>query len=92
VELHIATVIANSLWVVGIDDNIQFWTDNWLGEPLVDIMKIDPIVHINFTGLLSNVIVNSIRDIPTGVRAEHKVAARLGSIVLPRIELLGFLT
>jgi len=73
--------------LVGTGENINFWTDNWLGEPLADLLQIDPIVHTNFARLLSYVIVDGGWNISTEVREAPGVAARLCSIVLPRVHL-----
>jgi len=69
--------------VVGTGDKIYFWIDNWLGEPLVDILHIDPMVHINFNGLLSDVITNGAWNFPAEVSSVPAVSSRLSSIVLP---------
>ena len=92
VKPHIATVIANSLWVVGTGEKIHFWTNNWLGEPLVDILRIDHMVHINFNGLLCDVIANGAWNIPAEVSSVPGVASRLASIVLPTSTLLDLLS
>jgi len=72
---------------VGIGENIYFWTDNWLGEPLVDLLQIDPLFCADFIGSDADVIVDKGWDIPAEVLAAPGVAARLGSIVLPRTHL-----
>ena len=72
---------------MGIGENIYFWTDNWLGEPLVDLLQIDPLFCADFIGSDADVIVDKGWDIPAEVLAAPGVAARLGSIVLPRTHL-----
>ena len=47
-------VVSNSLWIVGTGDNIQFWSDNWLGEPLLDLLKVAPYLHENFAGIVAD--------------------------------------
>ncbi|XP_039686942.1 uncharacterized protein [Medicago truncatula] len=37
IKEFIGTILVNSLWIVGSGDSINFWTDNWLGAPLVDV-------------------------------------------------------
>jgi len=83
IKQQIATVIPNSIWVVGTGEKIHFWTDNWPGEPLVDILQIDPMVHINFNGLLCDVITNAAWNIPVEVYSSPDVASRLAYITLP---------
>jgi ribonuclease HI len=83
IKPQIATVMANSVWVVGTGEKIHFWTDNWLGDPLVDILQIEPSVHINFTGLLCDVISNAAWNLPDEVSSIPDVASRLAGITLP---------
>lgn len=91
IKTHIPAVITNSFWLVGTGDNIHFWTDNWLSVPLVDLLQIDPITHINFSGSLSGVIVDGDWNIPAEVLVDHGVATRLGFITLPRAPLSDLL-
>lgn len=72
---------------MGTGENIYFWTDNWLAEPLVDLLQIDPLFHADFIGSVADVIVDGGWDISVEVLATPGVAARLGSIVLPRTHL-----
>lgn len=85
IKRQIATVIANSICS---GEKIHFWTNNWLGEPLVDILQINPLVHINFNGLLCDVITNAAWNIPVEVIFVPDVASRLECITLPSSALL----
>jgi len=58
IKVLVCTAMENSLWIVGTGEKIQFWTDNWLGEPLVDLLHIDPDFHGHLKGTVSEVIVN----------------------------------
>jgi len=58
IKIHIGTILINSLWIVGTGDRIHFWTDNWLGEPLVDLVSLDVDFHGHLKGMVSEVIVN----------------------------------
>jgi len=40
IKVQIGTFMENSLWIVGTCEIINFWTDNWLGEPLVDFIQL----------------------------------------------------
>lgn len=42
VKLHLGVVDANSCWIIGNGRQVHFWLDNWLKEPLVQIMGIPP--------------------------------------------------
>jgi hypothetical protein len=56
--VHLGSISSNSLCIVGTGINILFWTDNWLGEPLVSILQIAPIFHADFTSSVADVIIN----------------------------------
>ncbi|XP_019425141.1 PREDICTED: uncharacterized protein LOC109334024 [Lupinus angustifolius] len=43
---------SNSIWLIGAGHQINFWKDNWLGEPLVELMNIPQELH---SSLLSSV-------------------------------------
>lgn len=38
-------VIANSFWIVGTGDKINFWTNNWLGILIVETVQIPSAFH-----------------------------------------------
>jgi len=59
---------------------------------LVDILHIDPLVYINFIGLVSDVISNGALSVPFEVSSVSAVALRLNSIVLPKVVLPDVLT
>jgi hypothetical protein len=40
IKQHITTISDNSRWLIGTGDNIYFWTDNWLGDKLSDLLSI----------------------------------------------------
>ena len=50
IRAHLGTIMANSVWVVGTGENINFWTNNWLGDPLVDLLNLDIDFHAHLKG------------------------------------------
>lgn len=58
IKMHVRMVNSNSLWVAGTGENINLWSDNWLGEQRVDLLQIDPVHHANFSGMVADVIVD----------------------------------
>ncbi|KAK2654916.1 hypothetical protein Ddye_007968 [Dipteronia dyeriana] len=38
-KLHYTPVMIESIWLVGRHSNVRFWSDNWLGYPLIDLVK-----------------------------------------------------
>lgn len=84
-------VAANSLWIVGTGVNIHFWSDNWLGEPLLDLLQVAPHFHDNFDGTVANVILNGRWNIPQELLDVPQVVAHIGTVVLPTSNLSNLL-
>ena len=81
IKMHISTVSSNSLWFIGNGNNINLWSDNWLGEPLLDLLHIDVNIHDLFSGTVADVIENGNWNFP-GALLPH-VTPLLATIVLP---------
>ncbi|XP_024630290.2 uncharacterized protein [Medicago truncatula] len=73
IKEFIGTVLVNSLWIVGSGDSINFWTDNWLGAPLVDLLNLDKEFHGHLTGKLSEAIINGALLLPTTIAASSDI-------------------
>jgi len=58
VKNHMVTILDNSIWLIGNGDLINFWLDNWLGTPLVDIFDIQASSHRQLSTLLSTIIID----------------------------------
>ena len=84
IKEHMGMVVSNSLWIVGTGDNIQFWSDNWLGEPLLDLLKVASYLHENFAGTVADVIMNGRWNIPQDLLDVPEVASRTGLVTLLR--------
>ncbi|XP_039682998.1 uncharacterized protein [Medicago truncatula] len=83
IKEFIGTVLVNSLWIVGNGDSINFWTDNWLGAPLVELLNLDKEFHGHLIGKHSEAIINGALLLPTTIAASGDIQARMDSIVLP---------
>jgi len=90
IKEHIGTVLLNSLWIVGTGDRIHFWTDNWLGKPLVDLMNLVEF-HRHLKGMLSEAIVNGSFIFPTSISDLGDIKNRVDNFVLPHSQLLDVL-
>jgi len=84
IKILIGTIMANAIWVVGTRERIHFWNDNWLGEPLVDLIHIDSEFHRHLKGMVSDVIVNGVLDLPPSLTDFGDMKDRLDVIVVPR--------
>ena len=91
VKIHVDIVLSNSKWVVGLGNVLNVWTDNWLGEPLVDLFQIDLVLHDNFNAKVEDIIVDGGWNIPASLHFSSHVIALVSSIVLPVLHLLNTL-
>jgi hypothetical protein len=54
----------NSFWNLGNGQDINFWLDNWCGEPLVEMLQIPPHIHNSLTSSMDMFITNHEWSIP----------------------------
>jgi len=66
---------------------LQFWTDNWLGEPLVDLPHIDTDFHGHLKGTVSEVIVNGGWNFPAALTSYGDIKDCMEAKVLPTVML-----
>ncbi|XP_016648124.1 PREDICTED: uncharacterized protein LOC103325655 [Prunus mume] len=73
-------VLENSQWVIGNGSQIDFWTDNWMGDSLMHLLGICPSFHAKVADFINNcrwdLLVNFLRAFP-------HLAASIEAIVLP---------
>jgi len=81
IKMHLPTVYANSIWIVGTGDSINLWSDNWLGEPLLNLLQIDPDFHSCFLGTVADIIQNGNFILPDSLLP--LASPLLNSVVLP---------
>lgn len=55
----------NSIWVVGNGLSINFWKDNWLGQPIVDQLNIPQDLHKDLHATVTDFTNGSKWTIPT---------------------------
>ncbi|XP_019432658.1 PREDICTED: uncharacterized protein LOC109339642 [Lupinus angustifolius] len=73
---HWHLVFNNSIWLVGERLNINFWKDNWLGDPLVELLDILPHLHSSFHAKVADFIHNSKWIIPDTLATRHPMINR----------------
>jgi len=76
---------------VGTGANIKLWTDNWLGNRLVDLLHILPSLHKHLRSSVADVIVDGGWNLPSEVLAAPGMANRIHVIVFPTTPLLDSL-
>jgi len=83
IKEHMGTITSNSIWIVGTGENIKLWTNNWLGNGLVELLHISPSVHKHLISSVTDFIVDGGWNLPSEVMAAPGVAERIHSMVLP---------
>ncbi|CAL9013025.1 unnamed protein product [Prunus brigantina] len=77
-------ILENSQWVIGNGSQVDFWTDNWMGDSLMHLLGIPPSVAFSFHAKVADFINNCRWDLPVNfVRAFPHLAASIEAIVLP---------
>ncbi|XP_019451698.1 PREDICTED: uncharacterized protein LOC109353792 [Lupinus angustifolius] len=79
-------VVENSIWLVGDDTKINFWTDNWTGTTMVDSLQIPLNLHSKLKAKVANFIMDSkwlipapmIRGLPTVVSSITHISRHNG--------------
>jgi mannosylglycoprotein endo-beta-mannosidase len=61
---EVNVVLDNSLWLLGNGEHINFWTDNWLGTPLVDQLLIPQQVRASLSASVKDFIVDGRWSLP----------------------------
>ncbi|KAK2369221.1 hypothetical protein QL285_082369 [Trifolium repens] len=85
IKHHVHTVKANTRWIIGSGTEISFWLDNWLSEPLVDVLNLPISAYPSLTARVSSFIVNGEWNIPTSiVQRDSEIRARIDNVVIPR--------
>jgi len=83
IKMHVHTVLLHSKWIVGSGNVINMWTDNWLGERLVDLLPIDHVLHDGFNAKVEDLIVASGWNIPATLNLPTHVLDLVHALVLP---------
>ena len=70
--------MANSLWIVGTVERINFWM-----EIVVDLIQLDSVFHAHLHGKVSEVIINDGWHLPVALRDFGDIQRLLNALVLP---------
>jgi ribonuclease HI len=64
-----AVILDNSVWLLGNGNHINFWTDRWCGDPLVEQLAIPHNLRDSLTSLVSDFILNGEWCVPSQLAA-----------------------
>lgn len=59
IKQYVHMVKKNMVWQIGNGEYIQFWTDQWMNAPLVDLLNIPQNLHNKLTSKVKDLICNS---------------------------------
>ncbi|PON91264.1 hypothetical protein TorRG33x02_128270 [Trema orientale] len=60
----IQPIIDESIWAPGINSKVRFWTDNWLGSPLVAVIDFDVSLEPPLDSVIGDVSTNAVWSLP----------------------------
>ncbi|KAK0572334.1 hypothetical protein LWI29_030054 [Acer saccharum] len=65
-----------SRWLVGRHSKVRFWTDNWLGDPLINLIEDRSLLQPPLDSVVGDVYSDATGwDIPASFKASHPVVA-----------------
>ncbi|CAJ2657082.1 unnamed protein product [Trifolium pratense] len=84
IKHHIPNVTDNTCWQLGKGDQINFWTDSWVGDPLVDLLDIPRHFHALLQAKVAQFIANDHWLIPHSITSSYpNLVSLLNSVTIP---------
>ncbi|CAJ2636465.1 unnamed protein product [Trifolium pratense] len=84
IKHHIPSVTDNTCWQLGKGDQINFWTDSWVGDPLVDLLDIPRHSHALLQAKVAHFIANDHWLIPHSITSSYpNLVPLLNSVTIP---------
>ncbi|KAK3222119.1 hypothetical protein Dsin_009144 [Dipteronia sinensis] len=82
-KLHYTPLMSKSRWLVGRHSKVYFWTDNWLGDPLIGLVEDMCLLQPPLDSIVCDIYSDSTGwDIPESFRACHPdVASEIEKVV-----------
>jgi hypothetical protein len=85
IKNHVATVKANTIWLIGSGQSVLFWTDNWLGSPLVYTLNVQHADPKFLTTKVAKFINHGRWRIPKSIlELDHTLGPQINKIILPK--------
>jgi hypothetical protein len=73
-----------SQWLIGSGDSVLFWSDNWLGDRLLDLLLVPASIHPLLKGIVKSYTHNHSWRVPHCIVNNYPdVAQYIDKIVLP---------
>jgi hypothetical protein len=85
IKHHVSTVKANTIWLIGSGQSVFFWTDNWLGTPLVYTLNVQHADPKFLTTKVAKFINHGRWRIPKSIlELDHTLGPQINKIILPK--------
>jgi len=83
-----STVVENTNWIIGDGKIINFWNDNWMGEPLAITLNLNPNLAKHLEAKICDFIVNHQWNIPIHLSNLFPTIRQiLNQIIIPKIHI-----
>jgi hypothetical protein len=70
-------------WLLGGGRNINFWLDNWCGQPLVHVLNIPSWAHPRLNAKVDNFLVNHVWSIPQNMQLVfHNLSTKIKKVTI----------
>lgn len=80
----IGTVLDNSVWQLGDGRSIKFWTDNWLSNPIVDMLQIPSQLHKELSSQVCDFMLHYSWNLPLLAESWPSLADSISDVVIPQ--------
>ena len=83
----VPTILNNSSWLLGNEELINFWCDNWCNIPFVDLFNIPPHLHSSLHSTVSQFINNNNWCVPQDIlQGFPNLQQNLNLVTIPLIQ------
>lgn len=88
IKSEFTNILENSNWIIGDGQLINFWNDNWLGQPLVSTLNLNPNIAQQLEAKVCDFIVNHEWNIPNHFSTLFPIIKQIpNQIVIPKIHM-----
>lgn len=77
------SVLSNSMWIVGSGEQINMWTNNWLGDSLLSLLDLPASLAPSLPEKVSSIITNGQYDLPQVLLFFPLVTDRIIKTIIP---------
>jgi ribonuclease HI len=83
IKEEFSVIAANSIWLLGNGQNINFWNDNWCGTTLADFFNLPAHISQHLTSTVSDYIVNGAWSFPPQLLQQFNFSSIIHRVIIP---------